>query len=577
MKKLRGSAILMVVAILGITGFQVYWLKNNYDREKQNLDIKTDAAFRQTILRLQAKKYKLDRMTMSFDSSGIMDVSVSGEKNTRVFNRPVPPEVSEEPDISVMSILQEKMRDSILSGLPGGKDFVIAIKGDTSRRIFIDSLRKLEGKIRAISISGKFDSLIHNPKVIDDVRINKTIKDGGPTITIGYGGRARRNKGKDSFFFRQENGERVFVREHFPMPGPGDTLTGKEDSSHLKSDAMFRFLYNMDSLAQKDSVTLKELDSAYTVRLKQEQIDIRFKLSKYDSFEKMPANAVTIGLAKPTGFAFSIQNTLSYMLEKLKLPILFSLLLVGITIASFVLLYRNMMKQHRLAELKNEFISNITHELKTPIATVGVAIEALKSFNAIHDPKRTQEYLDISQNELQRLNLLVDKVLKLSMFEKKEVELKYELLNLKDVVDEVMTSMRLQIEKYGATVSLNVEGDSTLQADRLHLLSVVFNLLDNALKYGNENPAIRINIEEQENNIVLQMTDNGIGIPAAYKDKVFDKFFRIPHGDTHNAKGYGLGLSYVSHVIKKHKGTIGLESETGKGTTFIITLPKQNA
>jgi two-component system phosphate regulon sensor histidine kinase PhoR len=264
------------------------------------------------------------------------------------------------------------------------------------------------------------------------------------------------------------------------------------------------------------------------------------------------------------------------MFEKLKLPVLFSLLLVGITIASFVLLYRNMMKQRRLAELKNEFISNITHELKTPIATVGVAIEALKSFNAIHDPKRTEEYLDISQNELQRLNLLVDKVLKLSMFEKKEVELKYELLNLKDVVDEVMASMRLQIEKYRAIVSLNVEGDCTLQADRLHLLSVVFNLLDNALKYGSENPVIRINLEEQENNIVLQVADNGIGIPAGYKDKVFDKFFRIPHGDTHNAKGYGLGLSYAAHVVKKHKGTITVESETDKGTTFIITLPKQN-
>ena len=116
------------------------------------------------------------------------------------------------------------------------------------------------------------------------------------------------------------------------------------------------------------------------------------------------------------------------MIKKLASPILFSLFLVGVTVVSFLLLYRNLQRQRKLTEIKNEFISNITHELKTPIATVGVAIEALRNFNAINDPQRTKEYLDISQNELQRLSLFVDKVLKLSMFEKKEIELKYELL-----------------------------------------------------------------------------------------------------------------------------------------------------
>ena len=164
---------------------------------------------------------------------------------------------------------------------------------------------------------------------------------------------------------------------------------------------------------------------------------------------------------------------------------MFSVFLVGVTILSFVLLYKNLLKQQRLAELKNEFIGNITHELKTPIATVGVAIEALKNFNAMQDPQRTKEYLDISSNELQRLGLLVDKVLKLSMFEKKEIDLQYETFDLRGVVDEVVASMRLQVEKYHAIVSITQKGNTNLQADRLHLLSVVFNLLDNALKYSN--------------------------------------------------------------------------------------------
>ncbi len=215
--------------------------------------------------------------------------------------------------------------------------------------------------------------------------------------------------------------------------------------------------------------------------------------------------------------------------------------------------------------------------MKTPIATVAVAVEALKNFNAIQDAQRTKEYLDISSNELQRLSLLVDKVLKLSMFEKKEIDLKYEEVNLKEIVDEVVASMRLQIEKYKAKVSLTQEGDSNLKADRLHLLSVVFNLLDNALKYSKDEPAIQIGLKENDNTVQLRITDNGIGIAPEYKNKIFEKFFRVPTGNTHDAKGYGLGLSYVSHVVKKHKGEISVDSELGKGTTITIILPKDNA
>ena len=208
---------------------------------------------------------------------------------------------------------------------------------------------------------------------------------------------------------------------------------------------------------------------------------------------------------------------------------------------------------------------------------MGVAIEALKNFNAIQDLQRTKEYLDISSNELQRLGLLVDKVLKLSMFEKKEMELKYETVDLKGVVSEVVDSLKLQLEKFHAKVAVTYEGDLTLQGDRLHLLSVVFNLLDNALKYSKEEPAVKIDLLGSEDRVVLNITDNGIGIAQEYKDKVFDKFFRIPHGDTHNAKGYGLGLSYVAQVIKKHNGTIAIESQPGTGTQFTITLPKKQS
>jgi two-component system phosphate regulon sensor histidine kinase PhoR len=344
---------------------------------------------------------------------------------------------------------------------------------------------------------------------------------------------------------------------------------------------IIRFLYSVDSL--QDSLRISEIDSACRLAFRKEGLGIPFTVKKSDSLfrpgrlnsdEQEFRNKITIGFAHPATYEILTGNTYIYLLKRLASPVLFSVFLISITILSFVLLYRNLIKQKKLTEIKNEFISNITHELKTPIATVGVAIEALRNFNAINDPQRTKEYLDISQNELHRLSLLVDKVLKLSMFEKKEVDLKYEPVNIKDVVEEVVSSMKLQIEKNHATVTVNQEGDTSLQGDRLHLVSVIYNLLDNALKYGNGSTEIKIEMKESGDQVMLTISDNGIGIPHEYKDKVFEKFFRIPSGDKHNTKGYGLGLSYVAHVIKKHKGKIEVESQQAVGTKFIITLPK---
>jgi signal transduction histidine kinase len=204
-----------------------------------------------------------------------------------------------------------------------------------------------------------------------------------------------------------------------------------------------------------------------------------------------------------------------------------------------------------------------------------VAIEALRNFDALESPERTKEYLDISAVELQRLSMLVDKVLKLSMFENKDIELQRENIDLKQLVEEVIYSMRLQFEKNKATISFKSFGpEFSMVADRMHITSVIYNLIDNALKYSKGSPNINIELASISNELQLSVSDNGIGIASDYSDKIFDKFFRVPSGDHHNIKGYGLGLSYVAEVVRKHHGTINLETELGKGSRFIIKLPK---
>jgi len=343
------------------------------------------------------------------------------------------------------------------------------------------------------------------------------------------------------------------------------------------------FLSGVDSL--QDSITVKEIDTKFRQTLAREGIRAPFSVTvtpldrKKDVLYPNPDKEdqqVVLGFSNPRMYRLQLGNTFWLTARRLGPQALFSLVLVGITIFSFLLLYRNWRQQQRLAQLKNDFISNITHELKTPIATVSVAVEALKSFNALQDPIRTREYLDISAHELQRLSLLVDKVLKLSLFERQEIELRKDDFNLKVLVEEVMASMRLQFEKYQAKVDMvaTEDGEFAIKADKLHFSSVIYNLLDNALKYSRLRPVLRVDLATEHDQLVLAVTDNGIGIPAAYQDRVFEKFFRVPTGDQHNVKGYGLGLSYVAYVVQRQGGEIRVDSREGIGSRFTVKIPR---
>jgi len=348
-----------------------------------------------------------------------------------------------------------------------------------------------------------------------------------------------------------------------------------------KGDFFYEFLQGVDMV--QDSLAIPDISRRLTAALQKEGINIPFLINRIpikpgqhvpqENLES--SNQVLIGFSSPVIFKLDLQQTGSYLFKKILPQIIVSLLLVALTTISFFVLFRNLIRQRKLTQLKNDFISNITHELKTPIATVSVAVEALKSFNALDDPKRTQEYLSISANELQRLSLLVDKVLKLSMFEKQEIELKNETFDLKQLIEEVAASMRLQFEKYHAIIKLDLpDTPIPLTADRLHITSVIYNLLDNALKYSKGNPIIRIGVKENTDELEFLVEDNGAGIPNEYKEKVFDKFFRVPTGDHHNVKGYGLGLSYVAYVVQRHHGRIAVQTEAGSGSTFTVTLPR---
>lgn len=338
-------------------------------------------------------------------------------------------------------------------------------------------------------------------------------------------------------------------------------------------------------------LSVAQIDSAYRIELLKSHISIPFRIERIQGSpaqldqptppDKLQTNFLYVGLSKAYAYQASFGSPVRNILGRIAWPIALGLLLLGFTAFAFVVLHRNLQQQRRLAQYKNDFISNMTHELKTPISTIKVAVEALRHFDALDDPKRTREYLDISALELQRLSMLVDKVLKLSQYENRVIEFHLTVFDLRELAAEVIAEMRLPFEKAGAVVQLTAagaegagggEGRYDVRADRSHLSSVISNLLDNALKYSQESPVVTVQVAREDGMVVLSVTDNGIGIPAMYLGRVFDKFFRVPSDDHHNIKGYGLGLNYVQHMVEAHRGIVTVESKEGKGSTFTIKL-----
>ncbi|MCD7900544.1 MAG: HAMP domain-containing histidine kinase [Bacteroides sp.] len=239
---------------------------------------------------------------------------------------------------------------------------------------------------------------------------------------------------------------------------------------------------------------------------------------------------------------------------------------------SFWYLIRTIMKQKTLDEMKSDFTNNITHELKTPIAVAYAANDALLNFNQAQDKVKRDKYLNIAQEQLQKLSGLVEQILSMSMEQRKTFRLNPEEVQLKPLISSLIEQHKLKANKKVVIQTDLNNDDLTVLTDRAHFSNIISNLIDNAIKYSGEEVFITIRSRMKEDKLELSVSDNGIGISAEKQKHIFDKFYRVPTGNLHNVKGYGLGLFYVKTMIEKLGGTIDVESETGKGSTFIILL-----
>ncbi|MDH6535457.1 sensor histidine kinase [Parabacteroides sp. 52] len=253
--------------------------------------------------------------------------------------------------------------------------------------------------------------------------------------------------------------------------------------------------------------------------------------------------------------------------------IIFSLILLVTFTFTLYIIFR----QKKLSEMKNDFINNMTHELKTPVSTISLASQMLKDTDINKSPDVFKHISGVINDETKRLGFLVEKVLQMSLFERQRATLKLKEMDANDLVAGIANTFVLKVEKYGGTLDIDLNAEeSTIYADEMHITNVLFNLMDNAVKYRQQDVPLKLMACTWNDNgkLLISVEDNGIGIKKEHLKKVFDRFYRIPTGNVHDVKGFGLGLAYVRKIVEDHKGTIRAENGSGNiGTKFIITLP----
>ncbi len=364
------------------------------------------------------------------------------------------------------------------------------------------------------------------------------------------------------------------VRAPLPNFMPLDTL-----AQRISNRVIFSWMSN-------DPFDLQRTDSLYRRELDRRGVQTGFRLDTLvlaGGVGEVPAaadpgfpvrlNPLPVNPMRNLFLRASFESPAPYVLRKIA-PVLAGSVLLGVlTTGCFLYMLSTILRQKKLSEIKNDFVGNMTHELKTPLATVSAAVEAMQSFGVLEDPHKTKLYLSVSRQELQRLADLVEKVLDMAVAEKKEMELLPEKVDAAGLIGEIVALHQLKAAK---PVAFQVEAAGPAQwvwADKLHVSNAIHNLVDNAIKYSGETVRVRISSRIAGKSWRLAVQDNGPGIPVAYRKAVFERFFRIPTGNLHPVKGFGLGLSYVKDVVEKHGGRVEVGGGPGGGSEFILWFP----
>ncbi len=368
---------------------------------------------------------------------------------------------------------------------------------------------------------------------------------------------------KHTNYIPTEESKRFYLRNHFTVEGSfdkeeiRDIITKQLKNNNVKQSFEYCItnIYK-NIILQSDGFNLNDQETPF-----------RIELAPEDSYR-----------ARETLF-LAIREDKNVVIREMAWMIVASIVFTTIIVLAFAVTVRTLFNQKKLSEIKSDFINNMTHELKTPLATISLAIDALTNEKVIHDADKVKIYSRMIREENKRMNKQVEKILQAARLEKEEVKLTLQKLDAHSIISKVANNIALQIQEKNGSIDLRLRAtDAMIEADEVHFSNIIFNLLDNAMKYSVDEPEIVVETLKHGNGMfTIKITDNGIGMDKETQNRIFEKFYRAHTGNIHNVKGFGLGLSYVKAIVDAHDGKIKVDSAPGKGSTFTITLPAAKA
>lgn len=335
-------------------------------------------------------------------------------------------------------------------------------------------------------------------------------------------------------------------------------------NKNMLSDVPFEFAVTENSLSG-DQVESEHFFKYYSDTLNNKLYSIPLQGSSGSSMENLTAEEFLVVI---------VPHERSIILKELVFFIIGAILFTIIIATAFFLTIRTLLRQKKLSEIKNDFINNMTHEFKTPLATISLAVDALRNEKVSVDKEKSNYFTGIIKEENKRMNKQVETILQAALLDKQEVNLNLAKLSAHQLIRTAINNISLPVQEKGGELQVNLDAEKdSIFADEVHFTNLINSLLDNAVKYSKEKPVITVETFSNPKDLSIKISDNGIGMNKETLNHIFEKFYRAHTGNVHNVKGFGLGLSYVKTMVEAHKGHIKAESVLGKGSNFIVTIP----
>jgi two-component system phosphate regulon sensor histidine kinase PhoR len=533
---------LITATIIATIGVQFYWNYKNYEENKRQVTNEIQLSLDNAVEEYYSSLAKSDFLTIIDNNSNsvaifknplnlIKEKSYKSKSIGNIINKIKPNNSEKEkPRASINNLKftfdENLSKEKIDSMMISAKDFVIEFNSNldslnNKKKDSVEVLNQITDKKKGFNLNSdganKVTKYFRGKKAADSLKLIKNLK----PIFI-------------SFLDQSVEYEKIDSLIEIQLQKKGIELT--TSFHHLKNDTLFH--QTKDSLLATEKKYLRSKST----------------FVKDNEAFKLVYNNPSIAALKRSSFG-----------------IFLSLLLSLAVISSLFYLLKIINQQKELAAIKNDLISNITHEFKTPIATISAAIEAIKNFNVLEDPEKTSKYLSMSSIQINKLHQMVEKLLETAMLDSEQLVLKKETVDIVDIAEKVVSKYQILAHKKELSFSKTLQ-PCYANIDVFHFENVISNLIDNAVKYGGNQ--IEMNINSVLNTIEITVIDDGNGIEKNQKEKIFDKFYRVPKGNTHDVKGFGIGLYYCKKIIEKHEGFIGLTSDKNK-TIFKIIIPNE--